>query len=346
MLGFAIVDRQPKAESTAVWLTCRLEGSRVNHTNAVVIAHDDDKHDEKVWNLTADRAVVLTDGTKPPIKFEHPLAIDALNGLIDETFELQQRILKAIADHAKRTKNKNLVAPVFAGARAELRPDTRDEPAYRALSAANYVRDAWEAWLEAPQPPTPVSASVRKVPPAERPVPKPPKPPRPLRRERTPTDQPCSVEGCPHTGAFRTRSKPTWCDAHIAEIQRIGGIKPLESFTRPDDWQLTECLTCTVQAHYRFVYTLGNNEAGLKTCRACFWRDWAVMARESKAGWAHDAPVPFEEAKSIAEEHGFDYLGPLTAPPLPDDPHHTRCRRCGKISAERLCDIAFGCTCG
>jgi hypothetical protein len=147
MLGFAIVDRQPKAESTAVWLTCRLEGSRVNHTNAVVIAHDDDRHDEKVWNLTADRAVVLTDGTKPPIKFEHPLAIDALNGLIDETFELQRRLLKAIADHAKRTKNKNLVAPVFAGSRAELRPDARDEPAYRALSAANYVRDAWEAWL-------------------------------------------------------------------------------------------------------------------------------------------------------------------------------------------------------
>lgn len=147
MLGFAIVDRQPKAESTAVWLTCRLERSGVNHTNAVVIAHDDDKHDQKVWNLTADRAVVLTDGTKPPIKFEHPLAIGAFDGLIDETFELQQRILKAIADHAKRTKNKNLVAPVFAGTRAELRPDARDEPAYRALSAANYVRDAWEAWL-------------------------------------------------------------------------------------------------------------------------------------------------------------------------------------------------------
>jgi DNA polymerase-3 subunit epsilon len=56
-------------------------------------------------------------------------------------------------------------------------------------------------------------------------------------------------------------------------------------------------------------------------------------------------PVPFEEAKSLAEDHGFDYLGPLTAPSLPDDPHHTRCRRCGKISAERLGDIAFGCTC-
>lgn len=203
----------------------------------------------------------------------------------------------------------------------------------------------FEAANDVPQEPTPIASALRKVPPAERPVPKPPKPPKPLRRERTPTDQPCSVEGCRYTGAFRTRSKPTWCDDHIAEIQWIGGIKPLESFTHPDDWQLTECLTCTVQAHYRFVYTLGNNSAGLKTCRACFWRDWAVMARASKGGWAHDAPVPFEEAKSIAEEHGFDYLGPLTAPSLPHDPHHTRCRRCGRISAQRLGDIAFGCTC-
>lgn len=147
MLGFAIVDRQPKAESTAVWLTCRLEGSRVNHTNAVVIAHDDDKHDEKVWNLTADRAVVLTDGTKPPIEFEHAITIDVLDGLLDETFELQQRIIEAIADYARRTKNKNLVAPVFARARVELQPGGRDEAAYRALSAANYVRDAWAEWL-------------------------------------------------------------------------------------------------------------------------------------------------------------------------------------------------------
>jgi DNA polymerase III epsilon subunit-like protein len=196
-----------------------------------------------------------------------------------------------------------------------------------------------------PTPEAPIPSSLRKVPFAERPVPKPPKPPRPLRREHKPTDQPCSVEGCAHTGAFRTRSKPTWCDDHIAEMQRIGGIKPLEAFTHPDDWQMTECLTCTVQAHYRFNYTLEKNRYGERICRACYWRDWAKEARARQGGWAHLEPVPFEEAKSLAEEHGFDYLGPLTAPSLPDDPHHTRCRRCGKITAERLCDIAFGCTC-
>jgi hypothetical protein len=68
MLGFAIVDRQPAASSTAVWLTCHIEGSRVNHTNAVVISHDDERHDAKVRALTIDRAVVLTHGTIPPAR--------------------------------------------------------------------------------------------------------------------------------------------------------------------------------------------------------------------------------------------------------------------------------------
>jgi hypothetical protein len=147
MLGFAIVDMQPTAKATAVWLTCHLDGSRVNHTNAVVIPHDDDRHDLKVWNLTADRAVVLTDGTAAPIMFKHSLAVDAFDGLLDETSVYQRRIIDAVADYAKRSKNKNLVAPAFVTNRAELKPDGRDEPAYRALSAANYVRDAWAAWL-------------------------------------------------------------------------------------------------------------------------------------------------------------------------------------------------------
>ena len=190
-----------------------------------------------------------------------------------------------------------------------------------------------------------IPARLRAVPPAGRPAPVPPKPPRPLRRERVTTDQHCCVKGCTATAAFRTRKKPTWCDEHIVELQRLGGIRPLEPFTHPDDWQLTECLTCTVQAHYRFNYTLEKNRIGEPTCRACFLREWAKWARGVQCEGARVEPVPYEEAKALAEENGFDYLGPLTAPSLPDDPHHTRCRRCGKISAERLGDIGFGCTC-
>ncbi|WP_328393696.1 hypothetical protein [Nocardia sp. NBC_00416] len=67
MLGFATIDRQPSTDATAVWLTTRLGPDLVRNTNAVVIRHDDPDHDEKVWALTADRSVVLTENTEPPI---------------------------------------------------------------------------------------------------------------------------------------------------------------------------------------------------------------------------------------------------------------------------------------
>ena len=195
-----------------------------------------------------------------------------------------------------------------------------------------------------------VQSRLRSVPPSERTPPEPiqlrvVKPPRPLRRAPVPTDQLCAIEGCGAAGAFKTRTKPTWCAGHIEDIQRQGGLRPLESFTHSDDWQLTECLTCSLEAHYRFNYTLEKNKWEEPTCRACFWRGWAADGRRMQGDWADLTPVPYEEAKSLSEEHGFDYLGPLTAPSYRDDPHHTRCRRCGKVSAERLGDIAFGCTC-
>jgi Probable Zinc-ribbon domain len=56
-------------------------------------------------------------------------------------------------------------------------------------------------------------------------------------------------------------------------------------------------------------------------------------------------PVDLDEVRRHAERNGLDYLGPLTQPSLPEDPHRTRCQRCGKISAERVGDIGWGCTC-
>lgn len=199
--------------------------------------------------------------------------------------------------------------------------------------------------------PSPTALSrLRSVPLSERPIPehqtpREAKPPKPLRRAPSPTDQLCSIDGCSNVAAYPTRTKPAWCTTHIERMQLQGGIRPLEAFTHPDDWQLTECTTCSVQAHYRFAYTLEKNSIGEPTCRACYWRQWAAHVREQQGAWADSTPVPYEEAATIAEDHGFDYLGPLTAPSQRDDPHHTRCRRCGKISAERLADIAFGCTC-
>ncbi len=147
MLGFAIVDNQPAATATAIWLTSRLEGSQVGHTNAVVIRHDDERHDTKVWNVTADRAVVLTTGTAAPIAFKHTIELKAFDSLLAETSGFQKRIIDAVAEYAGRTKSKNLVGPAFTAHWIELKPADHDEPAYRALSAANYVRDVWAAWL-------------------------------------------------------------------------------------------------------------------------------------------------------------------------------------------------------
>jgi hypothetical protein len=147
MLGFAIVDRLPKANATAVWLTTHIEGSLVNHTNAVEILHDDERHDYKVWALTADRVVVLTQGTTPPIPFMHAHGIDVFDGIIDETFAHQRLIGAAVTAYAERTRNRNLVTPDFSKERPKLTMDERDGPAYRAFSVANYVAKVWGLWL-------------------------------------------------------------------------------------------------------------------------------------------------------------------------------------------------------
>lgn len=171
------------------------------------------------------------------------------------------------------------------------------------------------------------------------------KPPKPLRREWKPTDQLCAVEGCGEPAIFKTYKKLTYCDAHINAILRVGGLEPLESFTHPEDWRLTRCLTCGNVAHYRLVYTLDKNLWGEATCRACYWRGWAKSQRKLLGLYATGEPVSWEKAEAVAEEHNYIYLGPLSNPSLQYDPHRVECRRCGKISAERLGDIEFGCTC-
>lgn len=161
----------------------------------------------------------------------------------------------------------------------------------------------------------------------------------------------CAREGCGALAAYGTRTKPAWCDEHITAILREGGLEPLEPFTRPTAWRLTRCLTCGCEAHYRFVYTLDKNSQGEATCRACFWRRWAVAGRDRLAPYvlAGQVPPPAvdepEEVRQLAESCGYDYLGPLTSPSFADDPHRVRCRYCGRISAERTGDIAFGCSC-
>ena len=160
-----------------------------------------------------------------------------------------------------------------------------------------------------------------------------------------PVVQECSEPGCHTPAAFGTRTKPTWCDDHITAILRQGGLEPLEPFTKQTAWRLTRCLNCGCQAHYRFVYTLDQNAMGQATCRACFWRGWAGHQRSVLSGYVDMKVVPLEEARTHAESHGYDYLGPLTEPSLPHDPHRVQCQNCHRIRAVRLGDIGFGCDC-
>lgn len=160
-----------------------------------------------------------------------------------------------------------------------------------------------------------------------------------------PEPQECSEDGCGRPVAFSTRTNPTWCDAHITAILRTGGLEPLEPFEGPKKWRLYRCLACGCEAHYRFEYVLDQNNIGIATCRACFWRKRAAEQRGLLEGYADLTPPSVAVAKGLAEQHGFEYLGPLNDPSLRDDPHRTRCLYCGRIAAQRLGDIGWGCQC-
>ena len=159
------------------------------------------------------------------------------------------------------------------------------------------------------------------------------------------TLQECHAVSCRRPAAFTTRTRPAWCDEHIDEILNRGGLEPLEPFSKPTAWRLTRCTACGCEAHYRFDYTLEQNQVGQTTCRACFYRTWALAARAAQGPFAQAEGVAEEEARAHADAHGYIYLEALTSPSLVHDPHRVECRYCGRVRAARLGDIGFGCSC-
>ncbi|NKY44310.1 hypothetical protein [Nocardia cerradoensis] len=145
MLGFAIVDRQPAADATAVWLTSRTDTTIVRNTNAVVIPHDDPDHDSKVQWLISERSVVLTEETTPLPPFENAVQVELFEVLVKSTTAHQERICRAVDDYSRRQRSK-LVVPVFQPV-PELAAAAQDEPRFRALAVANYIGNVWTAWL-------------------------------------------------------------------------------------------------------------------------------------------------------------------------------------------------------
>ncbi|GFK18430.1 hypothetical protein KbCgl_10020 [Corynebacterium glutamicum] len=151
----------------------------------------------------------------------------------------------------------------------------------------------------------------------------------------------CAIEGCDKAGAFRTRTRPTWCVEHLRDMYEEGGLTLLDEFTKPADYLLTRCKRCGFEGHYRFEYVLDCRKQGELVCRACFWTSWAKGARR----YSGDRPVDLKHIQQKAEDSGFTYLGALTNPSLDDDPHGTRCNRCGRVEAQRPSDFGWGCSC-
>ncbi|BCW78905.1 zinc-ribbon domain-containing protein [Arthrobacter sp. NicSoilC5] len=159
------------------------------------------------------------------------------------------------------------------------------------------------------------------------------------------TQQVCSTDSCGNVAAFRTRSKPAWCDSCIDDILRQGGLRADEPFVGPKEWRLTTCLDCGVQAHYRFEYTLDKNAVGEKTCRACYWTEWAKWVRQMSGNELPRRIYSREEIIAHLDRNEYDFIRTIVDVNDGSDPIIARCRACKRISAERMWDIGWGCSC-
>lgn len=157
--------------------------------------------------------------------------------------------------------------------------------------------------------------------------------------------QPCSTNSCINPAVYKTRSKPAWCTNCIDEILREGGLSADEPFAGPKEWRLTTCLDCGVQAHYKFIYTLDKNAQQEKTCRACYWIEWAKWARQMSGETTPQRTYSRGEIIEHLGRNGFDFVSTTVDVNDGNDPIITRCRSCKKLSAERMGDIGWGCTC-
>lgn len=136
---------------------------------------------------------------------------------------------------------------------------------------------------------------------------------------------------------------------------------PKQSYRKDED-VFTQCLTCGIEAHYRLKYIL---EKKASTCRACYWRNWhegtsglynesikqliekgatrrelidqGIIEQEKDASW--------NDAESLVLRYGYELVDVLHGGTPGNDVLVVKCKACGRQTAERPCDIEFGCTC-
>lgn len=151
----------------------------------------------------------------------------------------------------------------------------------------------------------------------------------------------CDELLCDAEAAWGASKRSAWCQNHAVQRFRQKGVEPLEPVQKLTTFTLTRCLTCGCEAHYKLDYALTRHDPEEGVCRACYWKKWA----ENSEQWGSRVPADLSQVRELADENGYEYLGPLTSPALGQDPHHVRCRFCQRLSAERPGDIAWGCGC-
>ncbi|EFV14354.2 hypothetical protein HMPREF9336_00804 [Segniliparus rugosus ATCC BAA-974] len=157
--------------------------------------------------------------------------------------------------------------------------------------------------------------------------------------------QECSTEGCAKAAAFTTRTKPAWCLDCLKGILRKGGMSAAEPFSGPKAYWLMTCLKCGVQTHNRLEYVLEKNAIDEKTCRACYWAGWAEEQRDLVRGVVRLRSLSEDRIIKHLDANGFDLVTLVSEANDGNGPIITKCRACGRISAQRMGDIGWGCAC-
>lgn len=150
------------------------------------------------------------------------------------------------------------------------------------------------------------------------------------------TGKTCSTPGCEKPPAFRTRTKRAWCLGCIDQILLNAGLTACEPFQGYNEWRLTSCIDCGVQAHYRLNYIV-EGPAG-KTCRACHWKAWADQH-------GHGQICTRDKVAARAAANGYELTSLLVSPTGTNDPVAVLCLKCGRRSADRVCDLSWKCSC-
>jgi hypothetical protein len=134
---------------------------------------------------------------------------------------------------------------------------------------------------------------------------------------------------------------------------------------RKDAYIFTKCPECGTEAHYRLKYILDKNAIGERVCRTCYWLQWyrgshelydsAVQAMINKGVTRRELieqgvltprkGLGWDKASQLANQHGYELVDLFTGDREEDEVMIVRCKACGRQTAERPADVAFGCTC-